>query len=69
MLGHDRRGISYDKLGRHGEAVADFTRVLELEPGNLTAAYNRAVAFDSMGEFSRAVLDYTRALDMDRRAG
>ena len=37
------RGISFDKLGQFEEAVADFTRVLELDPSNVNAYFNRCV--------------------------
>ena len=37
------RGISYDKLGQFEEAIADFTRVLELDPSNVNAYFNRWV--------------------------
>ncbi len=60
-----RAGISYDKLGRYGEAVADFARAVELDPTNANALFNRGSALDSLGEFDRAVADYTRALQLD----
>ena len=37
------RGISFDKLGQFEEAIADFTRVLELDPSNVNAYFNRWV--------------------------
>ena len=38
------RGISFDKLGQFEEAIADFTRVLELDSSNVNAYFNRWVA-------------------------
>lgn len=38
------RGISFDKLGRFEDAVADFTEVLRLERLNVNAYFNRFVA-------------------------
>ncbi len=61
-------GISLDKLGRYTEAVSDFTRAVELDPGNANALFNRGSALDSLGEFDRAVADYTLALQLDMTA-
>ena len=63
------RGISYDKLGQFEDAIADFTRVLELDPTNVNAFFNRGSAYDSLGQYEKAVADYTRALDLDSSAG
>ncbi len=59
------RGISYDKMGRYESAVADFTLVLQLDPQNVNAVFNRGSSYDSMGQYDKAVADYSRALDLD----
>lgn len=59
------RGVSYDKLGRWGEAVEDFTAVLRLatDPKQRANAYfNRGSAWDNLGQFQRALQDFQRAL-------
>lgn len=53
------------QLGRHADAVADYTAVLEREPGNTTAYFNRAAAYDALGFFDEAVRDYKRAMECD----
>lgn len=63
LLPPHHRGVSYDKLGKHEEAAADFTAVIERDPGNTNAYYARAAAWDSLGQFERAVADYRKALD------
>lgn len=50
-------------MGRHADAVADFSALIEREPQNATAYFNRAAALDALGLFDRAVQDYRRALD------
>jgi tetratricopeptide (TPR) repeat protein len=60
-----RRGISYDKLGKYEAAVADFSRVLELEPTNSVAYFNRGSTYDSMGAHDHAIADFGRALELD----
>ena len=36
------RGVAHDKLGATNEAIADYSRVLELDPDSFSAAYARA---------------------------
>ena len=50
------RGISFDKLGQFAEAIADFTRVLELDPSNVNAYFNRWVVACSTLQSLVAVL-------------
>ena len=59
------RGISYDKLGSFDAAIDDFSKVLDLEPSNVNAFFNRGSAYDSKGSFELAVSDYMHALDLD----
>jgi tetratricopeptide (TPR) repeat protein len=40
--------------------------VLELDPTNANAYFNRGSTFDSLGQYDRAIADYTRALELDR---
>lgn len=51
------------------EAIADFTRVLELDSGNANAYFNRASTFDAQGAVQQAIADYSRALELDASAG
>jgi hypothetical protein len=41
LLPRARRGISFDKLGHFHAAIDDFNRVLQLEPNNSVAYFNR----------------------------
>jgi len=47
------------------EAIADFTKVLELDSDNANAYYNRASTFDAQGAIQQAIADYSRALELD----
>ena len=66
---YHNRGISYDKKGQYESAIADFTKVLELDANNANAYFNRGSTHDSIGQFDLAIADYTRALDLDRQLG
>jgi protein O-mannosyl-transferase len=55
------RGLSFANLDRHHEAVADFNKVLEINP-NYTKAYNaRANAWRNLGENAKAEADLAEA--------
>lgn len=59
------RGISYDKLGHYELAIQDFDRVIQLEPSNSVAYFNRGSTYDSMGAHDAAISDFGRALELD----
>lgn len=42
--------------------------MIELDPGNANAYFNRGSAYDSIGDFDAAIADYTKALDLDMSA-
>ncbi|MDQ3804331.1 MAG: tetratricopeptide repeat protein [Acidobacteriota bacterium] len=54
-------GAAYSQLGRHGEAVAAFKRVLAERPDFIKARYNLAVSYVLLGE-RRAALAEQREL-------
>lgn len=62
------RGISHEKLAQYDEAIKDFTRVIELDPHNINAFFNRGSAHDSNGAYQLAVKDYTAALSLEQNA-
>jgi tetratricopeptide (TPR) repeat protein len=47
------------------QAIADFTRVLELEPGHRSALVMRGEAYRTVGNEEAAIADYSRALFID----
>lgn len=56
------RGAAYKLLGRYDEAIADFGRALELDPGNSQYYCQRGDARMRTGANNEAVSDYTAAL-------
>ena len=47
----------------------DFTRVIEIDPDNANAYFNRGCCYDSIGELDLAISDYSVALELDMRNG
>lgn len=60
----NNRGISYWKLKRYIQAIADFDESVALNPRDPTTFYNRAEAYRWQGDNERAIEDYTRAITM-----
>lgn len=56
-------------MGQYKEAIRDFTRVIEIDPDNANAYFNRGCCYDSVGELDLAISDYSVALELDMRNG
>ena len=60
------RGLAQQKLGRMNQAIEDYTKVMDLDPGHVNAAYARAACYNSKGLFAKAIDDYNLALTKDQ---
>lgn len=60
----DRGRIKF-YMGRIADAVADFTRALEVEPDSLQALSFRGAAYADAGDLDRAIVDFTRLLRLE----
>jgi tetratricopeptide (TPR) repeat protein len=56
-------------MSKYKEAVKDFTSVIEIDPQNANAYFNRGCCYDSIGELDLAISDYSVALELDLRSG
>ncbi len=45
----NHRAYCYAKIGCFAEAIGDYNSVLEIDPGNAHALYNRAFSLDKLG--------------------
>lgn len=65
---YSNRGIVLLKYGRYDEAVADFSKAIELDtvPAALTFS-NRGYAFMKWKKYPQALADYDRAIAIDKR--
>lgn len=59
------RANSYMNKGLLSEAIADYSRALEMQPDMLGAFVNRARAYEQAGELYKALEDYDRGLRID----
>jgi len=58
---YGNRGRGLADKSRYEEAILDFTKAIELDPGYTDAYYNRAFVNNLIGNTDEAILDYTRA--------
>jgi tetratricopeptide (TPR) repeat protein len=53
--------------GKYDDAIADYDKVIALDPNVALAYINRGVAYGRKGAFDRAIADYTKAIALDRK--
>ena len=61
---HFYRGDTYRSLGKHGLAIADYDRVIELRPDYADAYNNRGNAYYDKDEYGQAITDYRKAIEL-----
>ncbi|MEI6687187.1 MAG: tetratricopeptide repeat protein, partial [Planctomycetota bacterium] len=49
---------------KYPEAIADYTKAIELNPNLATAYYNRGIVLKSLGKTEAAIADFTKARDL-----
>ncbi len=61
-IDYNYRGVTYDKLDKYTEAVADYTRALELDSTFVLAYNNRGATFERLRRYDEALIDYSSAI-------
>jgi tetratricopeptide (TPR) repeat protein len=56
--------ILFDK-GAKAEAVAEWSKAIELDPRDAGAWYNRGVVHENLKQWDKALADYTRAIELE----
>ncbi len=59
------RGQARARLGEYPQAIDDFSRALELSPGNAFAHLERGTVYLETGDYLTAISDLTRALQLN----
>lgn len=63
---HEARGLVYRDMGDYNKALADFDKVIEIEPTKGQHSYNRGVVFHRMGREQDAIEDLSRAIEFGK---
>ena len=50
---------------QYDQAIADFSKAIELDPMDSAAYFNRGNAHDGLGENEKATADFARAEELD----
>ncbi|MFZ0932657.1 MAG: tetratricopeptide repeat protein [Syntrophobacteraceae bacterium] len=58
------RGVAYEALGNHRQAISDYEKAIELAPGRTEPYNNRGIAYDRLGNHRQAISDYNRAIEI-----
>src|SRR5207247_2536280 len=58
------RGLAQALLEKYDAAIADFTRVIQLDAKYSNAYYRRAQAYIKKGDYDQAISDYNKLLEM-----
>lgn len=61
-------GVGFFELGQYRDALAEYNRALEAQPGMIGAYVNRARTHERLGQLREAVADYAEALRRDPSA-
>ena len=57
--------MAYRSKGEHERALADFGKLIELDPDTGLGFGNRGIAYYNLAQYDRAIDDYTAALRFD----
>lgn len=71
LVGSDRifynRGLAYMREKKYEDAIADFSRTIQLNPKVTQAYYNRALAYYALEKYSESMWDLDRAVSLNTK--
>lgn len=59
-----QRGWNYITIGRHAEAIRDFSKLIEIDPVRYDSFYSRGWAYITSGDFQNAILDFSQLIKL-----
>lgn len=73
LVGSDRifynRGLAYMRAKQYDDAIADFSRTVQLNPKVAQAYYNRALAYYALEQYAEAMVDLELSLSLNAKDG
>jgi tetratricopeptide (TPR) repeat protein len=58
-------GVNHADQGNFVQSIADFTKVIQLNPHVPEAYYNRAVAYTKVGNLTEAIADFNKVIELN----
>lgn len=66
---HETRAGCYSGLGKHAQAIADYSAAISLRPNTTRLRVKRAESYLHAGQYEKAVADFTRVIEVDGKDG
>ena len=63
------QGVEKYDAGNYQGAIADFAKVIEIDPQSPNAYYNRGNAKKDLGDYQGAIVDYDMAIEINPQYG
>jgi tetratricopeptide (TPR) repeat protein len=63
-IGYTNQGALYHAAGQHSQAIASYTKGIEIAPQHATAYYDRGNAYGELGQYAEAIADFTKAIEI-----
>ncbi len=64
-IAYYNRGLAYEHLGNHRQAIEDYDKSIEINPNfHVRAYYNRGLAYTMLGNYPQAIEDYNKAIEI-----
>jgi len=64
-VSYSNRGLAYEAKGDYDQAIADYTKAIEINPEVADLFHNRALDYRYKGDLASAMADYTREIQVD----
>ena len=58
-------GAGLGQVKKSPEAIADFTKAIELDPKKVQAYYNRGIAYNDLKKYAEAIADFTKTIELE----
>ena len=64
-IAYNNRGNVYSKQGNFAQAISEYTKAIEINPGLAEAYNNRGLTYVEQGNLPQAVSDYNKAIEIN----
>ncbi len=63
---YNNQGCDLYDEGRYDEAIAEYTKAIELDQNDARYYCNRGIAYNQKGQYDLAIADYNKAIELDQ---